>query len=169
MALEAKLPGVVTVAVGLAATELGLVEVQTTLPPLLGLGTQLVPGTATVLPLAMFVQVMTVLPVRFDGFGLAVQTGFALAVVCVKATVAVEVLPAASREVAVGFDAMPDACPVQLMLVVPEAGLGVQVAPGIVLVVPASTVQAMVTTELPPAFDGLAVHTGAVGGVVSTV
>ena len=85
-----------------------------------------------------------------------------------KATTAVDTLPAVSVDVTPGLDAMPEAGPVQLMLV-PVAGLGVQVVPGIVLVVPASTVQAIVTTVAPTAFGGLAVHTGATGGVVSTV
>jgi hypothetical protein len=72
-------PGVVTDAVGLAATELGLVDVHTTLPPVLGLGTQVVPGMLNVLPEAMLVQVITVFTVRFDGLGVAVQVGAGLA------------------------------------------------------------------------------------------
>ena len=75
-------------------------------------------------------------------------------------------LPAGSVDVAVGLVEMPEAGPVQVMLA-PVAGFGVQVVPGIVLVVPGSTVQVMVTTVVPPALVGLAVQAGATGGVTS--
>ena len=65
------------VAVGLAATELLLVEVHTTLPPVEVAGKQVVPGMLTLSPDAMLVQVMTVAAVWLDGFGAAVQTGAA--------------------------------------------------------------------------------------------
>ena len=96
-------PGVVTVAVGLAGTELPLVAVHTTLPPVLGLGTQVVPGTLSVLPVATLLQVTTVLAVWLDGLGLDVQVGAVGAPVCVKLTGAVLVLPAVSVEVIVGL------------------------------------------------------------------
>ena len=56
-------PGVATDAVGLAATEVGLVDVHTTLPPVLGAGTQVDPGIVAVLPLPTLVQVITVFTV----------------------------------------------------------------------------------------------------------
>ena len=161
-----KPPTAVMVAVGLAATEVGLVEVHTTLPPVLGFGAHTVPGIAVLLPLAMLIQVITVLTVWFEGFGVAVQAGAEGAPVWVKITAAFDLLPAGSVLVAVGLVEMLAPVPVQLMLV-PVAGFGVQVVPGMVLVVPASTVQVMVTGVVPPALVGLAVQAGAAGGVVS--
>ena len=159
-------PAADTVAVGLAVTEVKLVEVHTTLPPVLGLGAQVVPGTARVLPVAMLVHVMTVLAVWLDGFGLAVQLGAVGAPVCVKLTGPVLVLPAGSVEVIVGFVDKLAPVPVQVTVV----PLVVHVAPGKVLVLPASTVQVSVTDVVPPALAGLAEQPlGAAGGVVSTV
>jgi hypothetical protein len=159
-------PGVVTVAVGLAGTELPLVAVHTTLPPVLGLGVQVVPGTVSVLPVATLLQVITVIAVWLDGLGLAVQLGAVGAPVCVKLTGPVLVLPAGSVEVIVGLVDKLAPVPVQVTVV----PLVVHVAPGKVLVLPASTVQVMVTGVLPPALVGLAVQAlGAAGAVASLV
>lgn len=55
--------GSVAVTVGFAATELGEVDVHTTLPPVDGLGLQVVPAMVMVSPAVGLAQVMTVLTV----------------------------------------------------------------------------------------------------------
>jgi hypothetical protein len=146
------------------------VPVQLTVPAAAtGDGVHVAPATLTVEPGVAPVQLTETACEAVAGLGEAVHEGTAGgAPTDVKTIGEVLVLPAGSVEVIDGFDGIALATPVHVT-VVPVAGLGVHVVPGIALLVPGSTpVQLMLTEVEPPALVGEAVHEGAAGGVVST-
>jgi hypothetical protein len=169
--VPAGLVWVAEIAVGLVPTGSGVVGV-TEKVPLVHVVVSGVPATVTVtvLPVTQVPVIVGVVSVLVVGIGLTVTCG-TTELSSTKGTTEVVVLPAGSVTVAVGLEAtLVGVVPVQTTVPVEVAGVGTQVVPGMLRVVPGSTpVQVTTTATVPLDGFGTAVHTGASGAVESIV